>query len=144
MPIDIGYFLWYIYLYNLKEIIVVKIDKGFVLKNFLDKVYDAKQQNMQTVRMNIKELDDLAYIIYQLMSDKIDTMLNIIENKNTKELKLNETKPIIKEPLLVNKVKHQVDYKPIIEKKEIDDKIDDNSDTDITDSDSYVLYGGTF
>lgn len=123
---------------------MVKIDKGFVLKNFLDKVYDAKQQNMQTVRMNIKELDDLAYIIYQLMSDKIDTMLNIIENKNTKELKLNETKPIIKEPLLVNKVKHQVDYKPIIEKKEIDDKIDDNSDTDITDSDSYVLYGGTF
>ena len=95
MPIDIGYFLWYIYLYNLKEIIVVKIDKGFVLKNFLDKVYDAKQQNMQTVRMNIKELDDLAYIIYQLMSDKIDTMLNIIENKNTKELKLNETKTII-------------------------------------------------
>ena len=123
---------------------MVKIEKGFVLKNFLDKVYDAKQQNMQTVRMNIKELDDLAYIIYQLMSDKIDTMLNIIENKNTKELKLNETKPIIKEPLLVNKVKHQVDYKPIIEKKEIDDKIDDNSDTDITDSDSYVLYGGTF
>ena len=123
---------------------MVKIDKGFVLKNFLDKVYDAKQQNMQTVRMNIKELDDLAYIIYQLMSDKIDTMLNIIENKNTKELKLNETKPIIKEPLLVNKVKHQVDYKPIIEKKEIDDKIDDNSDTDITDSDSYILYGGTF
>ena len=123
---------------------MVKIDKGFVLKNFLDKVYDAKQQNMQTVRMNIKELDDLAYIIYQLMSDKIDTMLNIIENKNTKELKLNETKTIIKEPLLVNKVKHQVDYKPIIEKKEIDDKIDDNSDTDITDSDSYILYGGTF
>lgn len=123
---------------------MVKIDKGFVLKNFLDKVYDAKQQNMQNVRMSIKELDDLAYIIYQLMSDKIDTMLNIIENKNTKELKLNETKPIIKEPLLVNKVKHQVDYKSIIEKKEIDDKIDDNSDTDITDSDSYILYGGTF
>lgn len=123
---------------------MVKIDKGFVLKNFLDKVYDAKQQNMQNVRMSIKELDDLAYIIYQLMSDKIDTMLNIIETKNTKELKLNETKPIIKEPLLVNKVKHQVDYKSIIEKKVIDDKIDNNSDTGITDDDSYILYGGTF
>ena len=40
---------------------MVKIDRGFVLKTFLDRIVEAKRLNMSDIRMSVKELDDVAY-----------------------------------------------------------------------------------
>lgn len=51
-----------------------------VLKDFLDKIKKAKQYNMSEIRISIKELDDIMYIIYELMSEKIS---DVLDNNNT-------------------------------------------------------------
>lgn len=133
---------------------MVKIDRSFVLKNFLDKVYDAKRQNMPEVRMPIKELDDLAYVIYQLMAEKISPLLELPESKQQEEVvkPRRKQRPVVIEEFKVNKVTSQP-QKEIIEEKTIekieepkynDNTFEDGFD-DFDDSDGGTfLYGGTF
>ena len=136
---------------------MVKIDRSFVLKNFLDKVYDAKRQNMPEVRMPIKELDDLAYVIYQLMAEKISPLLELSESKQQEEVvkPRRKQRPVVIEQFKVNKVTSQP-QKEIIEEKTIEkieepkyndntfeDDFDDFDDFDDSDGGTF-LYGGTF
>ena len=131
---------------------MVKIDRSFVLKNFLDKVYDAKRQNMPEVRMPIKELDDLAYVIYQLMAEKISPLLELSESKQQEEVVKPRRKqqPIVVQEFKVNKVSTQP-QKELIEEKTIE-KIKEPEYTDTTFeneneddlNDGTFLYGGTF
>ena len=128
---------------------MVKIDRSFVLKNFLDKVYDAKRQNMPEVRMPIKELDDLAYVIYQLMAEKISPLLELSESKQQEEVVKPRRKqqPIVVQEFKVNKVSTQP-QKELIEEKTIekikepeytDNTFENGFDDEFGDSD-----GGTF
>ena len=133
---------------------MVKIDRSFVLKNFLDKVYDAKRQNMPEVRMPIKELDDLAYVIYQLMAEKISPLLELSESKQQEEVVKPRRKqqPVVIEEFKVNKVTSQP-QKEIIEEKTIE-KIEEPKYNENTFEDGFddfdnsgggtFLYGGTF
>ena len=133
---------------------MVKIDRSFVLKNFLDKVYDAKRQNMPEVRMPIKELDDLAYVIYQLMAEKISPLLELPDSKQQEEVvkPRRKQRPVVIEQFKVNKVTSQP-QKEIIEEKTIE-KIEEPKYNDNTIEDGFddfdnsgggtFLYGGTF
>ena len=134
---------------------MVKIDRSFVLKNFLDKVYDAKRQNMPEVRMPIKELDDLAYVIYQLMAEKLSPILNLSDTQQQEEIVKPRRKqqPIVVQEFKVNKVSTQP-QKELIEEKTIekikepeytDNTFENGFDDEFDDSDGGTfLYGGTF
>jgi hypothetical protein len=115
---------------------MVRIDKNQILINFLDKIRQAKQMNMSDVRMSMKELDDLAYVITLLMSDTISKILNIVEN-NEEPKKVN--KPIIQKTIIEKMpMKRVIEQKPeqIVEKViDIQEEIEDNEE---------YLYGGTF
>lgn len=121
---------------------MVKIDRSFVLKNFLDKVYDAKKQNMSEIRIPIKELDDLAYVIYQLMSEDMAKILEYLDTSKPKEDKpiKKPSAPRIVETIKVNKVKSIKNDEP---KKEI--VVEKIKNDDIIEEDEVpYLYGGTF
>lgn len=45
------------------------MNRDFVLKNFWNKLTEAKKQNAREVRMSLKEIDDLGFVIYELMSE---------------------------------------------------------------------------
>lgn len=151
-----GYFLCY---YTTKGGQMVKIDRSFVLKNFLDKVYDAKRQNMPEVRMPIKELDDLAYVIYQLMAEKLSPILNLSDTQQEEEIvkPRRKQRPVVIQEFKVNKVSTQP-QKELIEEKTIEkikepeytdttfeNGFDDEFDDEFDDSDGGTfLYGGTF
>ena len=55
------------------------INRERVLKNFLEKIRQAKSMNMSEIRISIKELDDISYIIYELMSEKLSIILDKME-----------------------------------------------------------------
>ncbi len=125
---------------------MVKIDRSFVLKSFLDKVYDAKRQNMSEVRMSVKELDNLAYVIYQLMSEDMAKVLEYLENSKPKEevvVKKQPPKRIV-ETIKVNKVQQPKIIEPkeeiVVEKIENDVIVDEYEE----DEEQPYLYGGTF
>ena len=50
--------------------------REFVLKNFWDKLKEAKRQNAREVRMSIKELDDIGFVIYELLSQHYANTVN--------------------------------------------------------------------
>lgn len=123
---------------------MVKIDRGFVLKTFLDRIVEAKRLNMSDIRMSVKELDDVAYVIYGMMSeqmskfmDYIDIKDNIEENAQTKK----KVKPkVIIENIKINKVTQ--DDEKTVEKIENSDIIEETKETE-EDSGIY-MFGGTF
>ena len=66
---------------------MVKINRDYVLKTFLDKVREAKRQDMKEIKVPVRFLDDLAYIIVQLMSEELSKAYESIENKPKEEIK---------------------------------------------------------
>ena len=44
---------------------MAKINRDYVLKTFLDKVREAKRQDMKEVKIPMRFLDDLAYYLGQ-------------------------------------------------------------------------------
>ena len=64
---------------------------------------------MPEVRMPIKELDDLAYVIYQLMAEKLSPLLELPESKQQEEVVKPKRKqrPVVIEQFKVNKVTSQ-------------------------------------
>lgn len=56
------------------------INREKILKNFLEKIRQAKCMNMSEIRISIKELDDISFIIYELMSEKLSIVLDKLEN----------------------------------------------------------------
>lgn len=61
------------------------INREKILKNFLEKIRQAKCMNMSEIRISIKELDDISFIIYELMSEKLSIVLDKLENINLDE-----------------------------------------------------------
>ena len=66
---------------------MTKINRDYVLKTFLDKVREAKRQDMKEIKVPVRFLDDLAYIVYQLMSEELSKAYNSIEVKPQGEVK---------------------------------------------------------
>lgn len=62
------------------------MNRDFVLKNFWNKLTEAKKQNVREVRMSLKEIDDLGFVIYELMSEYYNnTIDNIKKPSNNSE-----------------------------------------------------------
>lgn len=115
---------------------MTRIDKNQVLTTFLDKVKDAKRLNMNDIRLSIKEVDDLVYIITMLMSEKLNKLIDSIDKRE--EL---PTKQIIK-PVINKTIIENLPMKKIVE--DIDNNIEIEEINDDNDDDSYIMYGGTF
>lgn len=59
------------------------IDRKKILDNFYSRLRDAKRQNIREVRFSMGELDDLGFVIWQLMIEKIENLEEILkENKD--------------------------------------------------------------
>lgn len=123
---------------------MVKIDRGFVLKTFLDRIVEAKRLNMSDIRMSVKELDDVAYVIYGMMSEQMSKFMDYIDIKNdtsdTNKTKKQPKPKVIIENIKINKVT-QDDEKPI-EKLENNDIIEEIKETE--EDTGIYMFGGTF
>lgn len=135
---------------------MTKINKDYILKTFLNKIKIAKREGMKELKIPVSFLDDLAYIIYQLMSENISSILDKIEiikeeeKENTTSLKKNvfkeikiDKKPVkenieIKvEPAIIEEVKND----NIINNEDIINNVeDDENDED----EGTILYGGSW
>lgn len=120
---------------------MVKIDRGFVLKTFLDRIVEAKRLNMSDIRMSVKELDDVAYVIYGLMSEKLSTLLDSLSTNDIEE-KQSIKKKSIKPRIVIDDVKIKKVTSENVEENLLDiskeDDIIEESDDDV------YLFGGTF
>lgn len=61
------------------------MNRDVVLKNFFNKLKEAKSQNVRDVRLSLKEMDDLGYILFELTSefyDKVMTSSNKVNKQN--------------------------------------------------------------
>lgn len=69
------------------------MNRDFVLKNFWNKLSEAKRQNVREVRMSLKEIDDLGFVIYELMSEyynkTIDNVKKISDNLEEESFKMD-------------------------------------------------------
>lgn len=66
------------------------ISRDFVLKNFNKKLLEAKKQRVKEVKFSLQEIDDLGYIIFEIMSELIEKHFSnsSISNDST-ELKID-------------------------------------------------------
>ena len=96
---------------------MVKINRDYVLKTFLDKVREAKRQDMKEVKIPVRFLDDLAYIIVQLMSEELSRAFEALENKPKEEVKsyIPVNKKVLKTitPKKIEKELKSVEVKPV-------------------------------
>ena len=61
------------------------MNRDIVLKNFFNKLKEAKRQNVRDVRLSLKEMDDLGYVLFELTSefyDKVMTSSNKVNKQN--------------------------------------------------------------
>lgn len=69
------------------------MNRDFVLKNFWNKLSEAKRQNVREVRMSLKEIDDLGFVIYELMSEyynkTIDNVKKTSDNLEEESFKMD-------------------------------------------------------
>lgn len=97
---------------------MLKLNRDSVLKSFLEKVAESKRLNMKEIKLTRKEVDDLAQVIYEMMSETVSKLLEKafeapkVEEEKPKEIKprrrkIIETIPIEKEPdvIIVNEPK---------------------------------------
>ena len=66
------------------------ISRDFVLKNFNKKLLEAKKQRVKEVKFSLQEIDDLGYIIFEIMSELTEKHFSnsLISNDST-ELKID-------------------------------------------------------
>ena len=145
---------------------MAKINRDYILKTFLDKVREAKRQDMKEVKIPMRFLDDLAYIIVQLMSEELSKAFEAIENKPKDEIK--SVVPISRKVLKsitpkkldeIKEVKEQIEVKPVeepvksfeeqpvvykpLEQPKVEPVIEEPEEDEEDDNDN-VLYGGTW
>lgn len=132
---------------------MTKINKDYILKTFLNKIKIAKREGMKELKIPVSFLDDLAYIIYQLMSENISSILDKIEiiNEEKKENTTSLKKNVFKEIKIDKKpVKENIEIKAepaIIEeiKNDNNEDIINNVEDDENDEDEgTILYGGSW
>ena len=59
------------------------MDRDYVLKSYFNKVSEAKKQNIRELRMSVKELDDIGYILYELLSEYYNKTIDTVKNSST-------------------------------------------------------------
>lgn len=64
---------------------MLKLNRDSVLKSFMEKVNEAKRLRMKDVKLTMKEMDDLAMVVYELMSEQITKALEYIEMKKEED-----------------------------------------------------------
>ena len=149
---------------------MAKINRDYVLKTFLDKVREAKRQDMKEVKIPMRFLDDLAYIIVQLMSEELSRAFEAIETKPKEEIKatIPINRKVLKEitPKKLEEMKKDVEVKPVesevkpveetvksyeeqpvvykqVEQPKVEQVVEEPEENEEDDNDN-VLYGGTW
>ena len=59
------------------------MDRDYVLKSYFNKVSEAKKQNIRELRMSVKELDDIGYILYELLSEYYNKTIDTVKNSSS-------------------------------------------------------------
>jgi hypothetical protein len=130
----------------------MRLNRELVLKDFLEKISKAKKMRLTEVKVSVAELDDIAFILYELMSEKISKILSLLDEER-KEKKVEPKKivyvnddNIIKSEKNI-KINHENDINLIESIQMVEDIKNDetNDDKDTTDetNDDY-LFGGSF
>lgn len=130
----------------------MRLNRELVLKDFLEKISKAKKMRLTEVKVSVAELDDIAFILYELMSEKISKILSLL-GEERKEKKVEPKKivyvnddNIIKSEKNI-KINHENDINLIesiqmVEDIKNDETNDDKDTTDETNND--YLFGGSF
>ena len=61
------------------------MNREYVLKNFWNKLAEAKRQNVRDVRMSLKEIDDLGFVIYELLTEYYNKTIDGVKNSSNNE-----------------------------------------------------------
>lgn len=59
----------------------MRLNRELVLKDFLVKLSKAKKMKITDVKISVAELDDIAFILYELMSEKISKILSLMDEE---------------------------------------------------------------
>lgn len=66
------------------------MNRDFVLKNFWNKLTEAKKENVREIRLSLKEMDELGFVIYELLGEYFNkTIDNVKNNDNYDEVILD-------------------------------------------------------
>ena len=63
------------------------MNRDIVLKNFFNKLKEAKSQNVRDVRLSLKEMDDLGYILFELTGSCNSYTVGDLQDKIFDEIK---------------------------------------------------------
>lgn len=64
------------------------LSREFVLKNFKKKLLEAKRQNVKEVKLSLQEMDDLGYILFELLSELDEKYFSEKPNKSQEDTEL--------------------------------------------------------
>lgn len=70
------------------------VSREFVLKNFNKKLLEARKQRAKEIKLTLQEIEDLGYIIFEIMSELTDKKLsekaeNKIDQSDDSELSIS-------------------------------------------------------
>lgn len=74
---------------------MIKISREKVLNTFIEKIKNAKSSGMSEIKMSVKELDDVSFVIYQIMAEKLDMFIELNEKLKESKKELDNKKKII-------------------------------------------------
>ena len=60
------------------------MNRDFVLKNFWNKLTEAKKENVREIRLSLKEMDELGFVIYEVLGEYFNKTIDNVK-KNDKE-----------------------------------------------------------
>lgn len=73
---------------------MIKISREKVLNTFIEKIKNAKSSGMSEIKMSVKELDDVSFVIYQIMAEKLDMFMEMNEKIKEEKKELDNKKKI--------------------------------------------------
>lgn len=73
---------------------MIKISREKVLNTFIEKIKNAKSSGLSEIKMSVKELDDVSFVIYQIMAEKLDMFMELNEKIKEEKKDLDNKKKI--------------------------------------------------
>ena len=73
---------------------MIKISREKVLNTFIEKIKNAKSSGMSEIKMSVRELDDVSFVIYQIMAEKLDMFMEMNEKIKEEKKELDNKKKI--------------------------------------------------
>ena len=58
------------------------MNRDFVLKNFRNKLTEAKKENVREIRLSLKEMDELGFVIYELLGEYFNKTIDNVKNND--------------------------------------------------------------